>query len=112
MKNKALALLSLLAVLACPAQGAPVEEKDMAAYLFVYFTGNSIDEEAICFGVSTDGYNYYALNGNKPVLDSKEISSTGGVRDPTYCVPRTARHSTWLLQTWCQATGGIPTVQW
>ena len=82
MKNKALALLSLLAVLACPAQGAPVEEKDMAAYLFVYFTGNSIDEEAICFGVSTDGYNYYALSGNKPVLDSKEISSTGGVRDP------------------------------
>ena len=33
-------------------------------------------------GVSMDGYTYYALNNNKPVLDSKVISSTGGVRDP------------------------------
>lgn len=32
--------------------------------------------------VSPDGYNYYALNGNQPVIDSREISSTGGVRDP------------------------------
>ena len=32
--------------------------------------------------VSMDGYTYYALNNNKPVLDSKVISSTGGVRDP------------------------------
>ena len=32
--------------------------------------------------VSLDGYNYKALNGNQPVLDSRVISSTGGVRDP------------------------------
>ena len=32
--------------------------------------------------VSPDGYNYYALDGNQPVIDSREISSTGGVRDP------------------------------
>jgi arabinoxylan arabinofuranohydrolase len=57
-------------------------EKDKVAYLFVYFTGNKIEEEAICFGISNDGYNYYALNNNQPVLDSKVISSTGGVRDP------------------------------
>lgn len=53
-----------------------------AAYLFAYFTGNHITEEAVCYGVSLDGYNYYALNGGKPVLDSRVISSTGGVRDP------------------------------
>ncbi|WP_394341064.1 family 43 glycosylhydrolase [Parabacteroides pacaensis] len=53
-----------------------------SAYLFVYFTGNRIEEEAICYAVSTDGYNYLALNDNKPVVDSKKISSTGGVRDP------------------------------
>ena len=29
-----------------------------------------------------DGYTYWALNDGKPILDSKVISSTGGVRDP------------------------------
>jgi hypothetical protein len=52
------------------------------AYLFTYFTGNGPGEEAIRFAVSRDGYNYRALNNNEPVLDSKTISSTGGVRDP------------------------------
>lgn len=82
MRNIVLTLCALFAMATIPAAAAQVEEKDMAAYLFVYFTGNSIDEEAIRFAVSTDGYNYYALNGNKPVLSSSEISSTGGVRDP------------------------------
>lgn len=57
-------------------------EKNFKAYLFVYFTGNHIDEEAVCYAVSEDGYRYQALNDNKPVIDSKVISSTGGVRDP------------------------------
>ena len=59
-----------------------VAEKDYIAYLFTYFTGNHISEEAVCYAVSTDGYTYWALNDNKPVIDSKIISSTGGVRDP------------------------------
>jgi len=57
-------------------------EKDLKAYLFVYFIGNKIEEEAVNYAVSTDGYHYYAINNNKPVLYSKTISSTGGVRDP------------------------------
>jgi arabinoxylan arabinofuranohydrolase len=57
-------------------------EKDFTAYLFAYFTGNKVEEEAIHFAVSTDGYNYRALNGNRPVIPSAAISSTGGVRDP------------------------------
>ena len=57
-------------------------EKDLTAYLFVYFIGNKVEEEAVNYAVSTDGYHYYSLNNNKPVLDSKTISSTGGVRDP------------------------------
>lgn len=57
-------------------------KKEYVAYLFTYFTGNKISQEAICYGISLDGYNYYALNGNRPVVDSKIISSTGGVRDP------------------------------
>ena len=52
------------------------------AYLFTYFTGNHISQEQINFAVSIDGLTFWALNDNKPVLDSKIISSTGGVRDP------------------------------
>jgi hypothetical protein len=57
-------------------------EKDFAGYLFSYFKGNAVEDEAICFAISRDGYNYMALNNNKPIIDSKTISSTGGVRDP------------------------------
>ena len=57
-------------------------DKDYVGYLFTYFTGNDVKDEAIKFGISLDGYNYKALNGNQPVIDSKNISSTGGVRDP------------------------------
>ncbi len=58
------------------------EEKDLVAYLFTYFTGNEQSGEQLHYAVSMDGFNYKALNNNKPVLDSKAISSTGGVRDP------------------------------
>ena len=65
------------------AQNLPVVvEKDKVAYLFTYFTGNKVEEETIHFAISSDGYNYWALNNNQPVIDSKVISSTGGVRDP------------------------------
>ena len=69
-------LLALLLV------GVLTGYSQQSAYLFVYFTGNRMSEEAIRMAVSPDGYNYYALNGNQPVIDSREISSTGGVRDP------------------------------
>ncbi|MDP4227511.1 MAG: family 43 glycosylhydrolase, partial [Bacteroidota bacterium] len=59
-----------------------VAEKDQVAYLFVYFTGNNVEDESVHFAISKDGYNYLALNNNQPVLDSRKISSTGGIRDP------------------------------
>ncbi len=59
-----------------------VLEKDYVAYLFTYFTGNHITQEAVHYALSMDGYTYWALNDNQPILDSKIISSTGGVRDP------------------------------
>lgn len=60
------------------------KESDYAGYLFTYFTGNDnrLNHEAIRFAVSDDGYNFKALNGNRPVLSSAVISETGGVRDP------------------------------
>jgi len=65
-------------------KGTPpvIADKDLTSYLFVYFTGNSVEEEAVRYAISADGYHYYHLNDNKPVIDSKTISSTGGVRDP------------------------------
>lgn len=53
-----------------------------SAYLFAYFTGNEPGQEAIHYAVSMDGYNYHALNNNEPIINSKEISESGGVRDP------------------------------
>lgn len=57
-------------------------EKDYVGYLFSYFKGNAVEDEAVCYAISLDGYNYRTLNSNQPVLNSAEISSTGGVRDP------------------------------
>jgi len=62
---------------------ASVSAKDnCSAYLFVYFTGNRKDEEQIRFALSSDGYNFKALNGDKPIISSEKISLSGGVRDP------------------------------
>lgn len=55
---------------------------ETSAYLFAYFTGNGPGQEQVHYAISTDGYNYRTLNGNKPVIDSKDISTSGGVRDP------------------------------
>ena len=82
MRNRILALLVFFSCVTNVSFASAVEEKDYVAYLFTYFTGNHISEEAVCYAVSMDGYSYWALNGNKPVIDSKIISSTGGVRDP------------------------------
>lgn len=79
-----LAVFNLLQAQNKDTKGIPpvIADKDLTAYLFVYFTGNSVEEEAVRYAVSADGYHYYHLNNNKPVIDSKAISSTGGVRDP------------------------------
>ncbi|WP_394365432.1 hypothetical protein, partial [Niabella yanshanensis] len=50
-----------------------------SGYLFTYFTGNSKEDEAIRFAISTDGYHFQALNNNQPVIASSAISATGGV---------------------------------
>lgn len=74
--------ISLILVLFSSCSVTKKVTENNSAYLFVYFTGNAKTEEAIRFGISKDGYNYYALNDNKPVIASEAISTTGGVRDP------------------------------
>ncbi len=79
-----LSLMIVFAALSVSAKGKVPAEKDMAGYLFAYFTGNNNnkEEEAIRFALSDNGFDYKALNGNRPVIKSSLISETGGVRDP------------------------------
>lgn len=76
------AIITMAILLSLIPDIAIAKENVFTAYLFVYFTGNEKDEEQIRFAISRDGYNFNALNDNRPILESTEISSTGGVRDP------------------------------
>ncbi len=55
---------------------------DCSGYLYVYFVGNELGDEQIHYALSEDGYNFRALNIDKPVIESKTYSSSGGIRDP------------------------------
>ncbi|MGY5356018.1 family 43 glycosylhydrolase [Wenyingzhuangia sp. IMCC45467] len=78
------AFMLLLSIVACKTTSKTTAQKEQkySHYLFTYFTGNTGDEEAIRYAISKDGYSFQALNNNQPIISSKEISSTGGVRDP------------------------------
>ncbi|MDD4514402.1 family 43 glycosylhydrolase [Massilibacteroides sp.] len=83
MKKRLFVFYFLFIATLCGAQvPAGIVEKDFVAYLFAYFKGNKVEDEAVCYAISNDGYNFKTLNQNQPVIESKAISSTGGVRDP------------------------------
>jgi hypothetical protein len=86
MKNRIIKIVCFLLLIAAqPAHSyaqAKTTSQKFTSYLFVYFTGNKKEEEAIRFALSNDGYHFRALNNNQPVIASEKISSTGGVRDP------------------------------
>ena len=77
MKNTFRMLLAamLLSLFALPGYSwqKSFPQKDYVAY----FTGNSGDEEAVRYAVSMDGYTYWALNDNEPVIDSKSSAPPG-----------------------------------
>ncbi|WP_035899314.1 family 43 glycosylhydrolase [Leeuwenhoekiella sp. MAR_2009_132] len=77
LKISFIALASL--VFSCSNPTVPAQK---TAYLFTYFTGNAEGEEAVHYGLSRDGYNFYALNDDQPIVSTQRISETGGVRDP------------------------------
>ena len=60
------------------------QKKDYKGYLFAYFEGKGPAEkqEQLRFAVSDDAVNWKALNNNEPIIASKDISNTGGIRDP------------------------------
>jgi GH43 family beta-xylosidase len=55
-------------------------EKPDVAYLFAYFLGNAPEQERLSYAVSTDGYNFKALNGGGDVW--KSSVGTECLRDP------------------------------
>ena len=73
-------LLSLLLAVVMVATSAPFVASaasddwngDTVRYLFAYFTGD--DSEEIRLAVSENGFDFEALNGNRPVLDSANVS--------------------------------------
>ncbi|MBO4964121.1 MAG: family 43 glycosylhydrolase [Prevotella sp.] len=64
--------------------GTSEKNDKYSGYLFAYFEGRGEGklQEQLRFAVSSDGQNWYALNGNKPVIASDSISESGGIRDP------------------------------
>lgn len=54
-------------------------EKDMAAYLMVYFTDA---DHSLHFAISHDGYSFTSLNGGKAVMAGDTIAEQRGIRDP------------------------------
>ena len=83
MKNK-LIIAALLLSLVSPAKGQKSKETPFSGYLFAYFEGSGDGnlQEHLRFAVSEDAKNWYALNGNRPVISSDTISESGGIRDP------------------------------
>jgi arabinoxylan arabinofuranohydrolase len=59
-------------------------EPKYEGYLFAYFegSGNAQQQEQLRFAVSHDAIHWQALNNNRPIVASSDISQTGGIRDP------------------------------
>ena len=103
--SKSFLIPALAAVMAWFSLPMNAEESPMSAYLFAYFTGNDKRDEAIKFAVSRDGLNYTALNDNCPIIDSRLISETGGVRDPHIIRTEDGKHFYMVVTDMVSANG-------
>lgn len=100
----ALLLSAIMLVTSIPlgafiASAADGDAKDK--YLFAYFTGNSQYGQQIRFAVSEDGYNFTALNKNRPVVSQTKGSSatsSGFARDP-YIARDVNGNGYWMVAT-------------
>lgn len=77
-------LLMMLLGLMLTSGTAKTTDTPFAGYLFAYFEGSGDQNlmEQLRFAVSEDAQNWYALNGNRPIIASDSISESGGIRDP------------------------------
>jgi hypothetical protein len=56
----------------------PIEDRDLAAYLFVYFKDET---HSLYMALSRDGYSFTDINDGKPVMDGRKLAGQGGIRD-------------------------------
>ncbi len=61
------------------AQQNNAQQKDMAAYLLVYFTDPT---HSLFMALSTDGYTFTDINKGHPIVAGDTIASQKGIRDP------------------------------
>ena len=54
-------------------------EKDLAAYLLVYFLDS---DHSLHFALSSDGYSFTDVNSGRPILKGEDIAEQKGIRDP------------------------------
>ncbi len=74
--------VSVVVLMCVLATGGALAKEKYVAYLFTYFTGNAMEQEQICYAISTDGWNYTPLNNGHPVIHSDTIARKKAVRDP------------------------------
>lgn len=80
MKNKLILLISLLCCLSVKAEKpSTLQEKDMGAYLFVFFSDPT---HSLFMATSHDGYTFTAVNNGKPIISGDSIAEQRGIRDP------------------------------
>lgn len=81
IKLPTLTLLLILALNIAFAQKKPnfPKEKDMAAYLMVYFKDA---DHSLHFAMSKDGHSFTDVNNGNPVINGDTIAEQKGIRDP------------------------------
>jgi hypothetical protein len=89
MIQKAITLLSIIALTLNLNAQAPSKakqskrpiptEKDMGAYLFVFFSDPT---HSLFMATSRDGYTFTAVNNGQPVIGGDSIADQKGIRDP------------------------------
>ena len=78
-KNLMLRACLLPMLLSCSAGRKTPTEKEMGAYLFVFFSDPT---HSLFMATSYDGYTFTAVNDGQPVIDGDTIAEQRGIRDP------------------------------
>ena len=85
-------------------------EKDMAAYLFTYFSDPT---HSLFMAISYDGYNFKPVNNGEPIISGDSIAEQHGIRDPH--IYRAPNGKFYIAMTDLHIFGkqkGIRTTQW
>jgi predicted GH43/DUF377 family glycosyl hydrolase len=85
-------------------------EKDLAAYLLVYFLDS---DHSLHFALSSDGYTFTDVNNGRPVMKGEDLAEQKGIRDPH--IARGPDNAFYLAMTDLHIFGrqmGYRTTQW